>query len=106
MVHLTYIMLNDIEMKCLLKFFLKVVFVLISQHNVHLMHIIQALLMINLMVFEERGEKYDLLILRELCGIVLLQHKIQHYLIKYEIIIYYVHVIMHMQLILYYLKEI
>ena len=56
MVHLTYIMLNDIDMKCLLKFFLKVVFVLIPQHNVHQMHIIQVLLMINLMVFEERGE--------------------------------------------------
>ena len=72
------------------------VLVLITQHNVHQMHIIQVLLIMVLMVFEERGGKYDLIIiLRELCGIVPLQHKIQHDLMKYEIVIYNVHVVMH-----------
>ena len=67
------------------------VLVLIPQHNVHQMHIIQILLMINLMVFEEKIEEYDLLIIivLELFEIVLVEHKIQHHLMKYEIIIYY-----------------
>ena len=50
----------------------------------------------DLMVFEEKGDKYDLLIiLIELCGIVLLQHKTQHDLMKYEIVIYTMYVLMH-----------
>ena len=99
MIHLTYIMLNDIGMKCLLKIFLKMVLVLIPQHNVYQMHIKQILLMINLMVFEEKIEEYDLLIIivLELFEIVVLVHRIQHNLMNYEIIIYYVHVIMHVQ---------
>ena len=71
-------MLNDMGMKCLLQNFLKMALVLIPQHNVHQIHIIQVLLMINLMVFEKTGEEYDLslMIVLELRGIVLLQHKI------------------------------
>ena len=63
-------MLNEMGMKCLLKNFFK--------NHVHQIHIIQVILMINLMAFEERGEEYDLLIIvvLELCEIVLLQHKI------------------------------
>ena len=61
------------------------------------MHIMQVLLMINLMVFEEKIEEYDLLIIivMELFEIVLHQHKIQHNLMKYEIIIYNVPGVMH-----------
>ena len=60
------------------------------------MHIVQLLLIMILIVFEEKDEKYDLLIiLRELCGILLLQNKMQHDLMKYEIIIYNVHIFMH-----------
>ena len=75
------------------------VLLLIPHHNVHKIYIMQVLLMINLMVFEEKIEEYDLLIivLIELFELVLQQHKIQHNLMKYEIIIYYVHVIMHVQ---------
>ena len=71
-------MLNEMGKKCLLKNFFKMVLVLIPQHHVHQIYIIQVILMINLMVFEERGEEYDLLIIvvLELCVIVLLQHKI------------------------------
>ena len=49
------------------------------------------------MVFEEKGEKCDLLIivLREICEVVLLQHKIQQNLMEYEIIIYNVPGVMH-----------
>ena len=98
MVHLTYITLNEIGM-IFVKDFLKMVLVLIPQHNVHQMHVIQVLLMINLMVFEEKIEEYNLLIIvvLELFEIVPLQHKIQHNLMKYEIIIYYVHVTMHVR---------
>ena len=89
-------MSNDIGMKYLLKNFLKMVLVLILQRNVHQMHVIQVLLIMILMVFEQRGEKYNLLmILKELCGIVLRQHKIQHNVMKYVIIIYMAHVVMH-----------
>ena len=90
-------MLNDIGMKSLLKNFLKMVLLLIAQHNVHQIHIMQVLLIMILMVFEKKDEKYDLLmmILKEVCEIVLLQHKIQHNLEKYEIIIYIVYVVMH-----------
>ena len=76
-------MLNDMGMKCLFKNFLEMVLVLIiPQHNVHQIHIMQVLLIIMSMVFEKRDEKYDLLILlQELSGIMLLQHN----LMKYEI---------------------
>ena len=56
-------MLNDMGMECLLKNFLKMLLVLIAQHNVHQMHIIQALLMIILMLFEKKDGKCDLLIM-------------------------------------------
>ena len=46
-------MLNEMGMKCLLKNFLQMVLLLIPQHNVLQMHIIQVLLMINLIIFEE-----------------------------------------------------
>ena len=91
-------MLNHIGMKCSLKNFSKIVLVLISQHNVHQAHIIQVLLIMILMVFEEKRAKCDLLILlRKLFKIVLHQHETQHNLMKYEIVIYNysVHVFMH-----------
>ena len=64
----------------------------------HQRHIIQVLLIMILMVFEEKGEKCDLLIivLRELCKAALLQRKIQQNLMEYEIIIYNVHGVMHL----------
>ena len=98
MIHLTY----DVKWhwnEMFFKNFLEMVLVLIPRHNVHQMYIFQVLLMIKLMVFEEQSEEYDLLIIKvlELFEIVLLEHKIQHNLMKYEIIIYYVHVIMHVQ---------
>ena len=74
------------------------VLVLLPQHNVHQMHIIRVLLIMTLIVFEEKGGKYDLLmiVLKELYEIVLLQHKTKQNLMKYEIIIYNVHVVMHL----------
>ena len=58
------------------------------------MHIIQVFVMMILLGFEEKDEKYDLLIvIVEFCEIVLLQHKIQHNLINYEIRIYSVHIV-------------
>ena len=62
----------------------------IFQHNVHQMHIIQILL--------EKIEEYDLLIMivLEVFEIVL-KHQIQHNLLKYERIIYCMHVTMHVQ---------
>ena len=85
-------------MKCLLKNFSKMALILIPQHNVYQIHIKQVLLMIVLMVFEERGEEYDvLIIILKLCGIVLLQHRIQGNVMQYEIYIYYVHAVMHEQ---------
>ena len=46
---------------------------------------------------KKKNEKYDLLIIIiiEFCEIVLLQHKIQHNLINYEITIYNVHIVTH-----------
>lgn len=80
-------MLNEMGMKYLLKNLLKMVLLLTPQHNVHRMHIIQTLLIMILLVFEEKGAKSDLLIiLRESCEILLHQHKTQHNLIGYEII--------------------
>ena len=69
----------------------------IDDCNVHEMHIIQVFLMMILLGFEEKDEKYDLLIIIiiEFCEIVLLQHKIQHNLINYEIRIYNVHIVTH-----------
>ena len=98
-------MLNDMGMKCLLKNFSKMALILIPQHNVYQIHIKQVLLMIVLMVFEERGEEYDvLIIILKLCGIVLLQHRIQGNVMQYEIYIYYVHAVMHEQQLKYELK--
>ena len=53
------------------------VLVLIQQHNVHQRHIIQVLLMINLMVCEEKIEEYDvvIIIVLELYETVVLKHK-------------------------------
>ena len=54
------------------------VLLLIPHHNVHKIYIMQVLLMINLMVFEEKIEEYNLLIIivLELFEIVLVKHKI------------------------------
>ena len=52
--------------------------------------------MMILLGFEEKDKKYDLLIIIiQFCEILLLQHKIQHNLINYEIRIYCVHIVMH-----------
>ena len=66
-------MLNDMEWNE----FLKIVLVLIQQHNVHQRHIIQVSLIINLMVCEEKIEEYDVMIIivLELYETVVLKHK-------------------------------
>ena len=64
----------------------------------HQPHIIPELLMMVLMVFEDKGEKYNLLVIMialELYEIVL-QHKLQYNLMKYEMV-YNVHAVMHVQ---------
>ena len=72
--------------------------VLILYDNVQLKHIIQPVLMINLMVFKEKIEKYNLLmvVMVKLVEIVVVQHKEMHNLMKYERD-HYVHVVMHIQ---------
>ena len=72
--------------------------VLILYDNVQLKHIIQAVLMINLMVFKEKIEKYNLLmvVMVKLIEIVVVQQKEMHNLMKYERN-HYVHVVMHTQ---------
>ena len=77
---------------------------LLTPHKVHEQHNIQVSLMINILT--EKGEKYDLfmVVIAKLFGIVLLQHKIQHNLMKYEITIYTVHVMHVQQLNLIYIK--
>ena len=79
------------------KKFEKMASIITPQHNVRQVHIIEVLLMIKLMVLREKGEKYDLfmVVMINLFEIVLLQHKPQHNLIKYEIIIYKVYAAMH-----------
>ena len=66
--------------------------------NVHNQHIIHAVLMVNLLVFKEKIEKNNLLIviMVELVTIVLVQHKKMHNLMKYKLI-HYVHHTMHIQ---------
>ena len=97
------------------EFYEKIMNVLNIYYNVHLQHIIQVLLMVNLILFKEIIEKNDLMviIMIELIEIVLQQHKIQHDLMENEKI-YCVHVVMHIQqlnlvvfkgIIMYNLKE-
>ena len=52
--------------------------ILVLLYVVHLQHIIQVLLMMNLILFERKVKKYDLLmvIMIELFKVVLLGHKI------------------------------
>ena len=72
--------------------------VLILSDNVKLKHIIHAVLMINLMVFKEKIEEYNLLmvVMIELIDIVLVQHKQMHNLMKCDRDLY-VHAVMHIQ---------
>ena len=68
--------------------FEKMVLIITPQHNARQVHIIKVVLMIKLMVLREKGEEYDLfMVMIKLFGIVLLQHKSQHNLKKYEIIL-------------------
>ena len=64
--------------------------VLILYDNVMLEHIIEAVLMINQIVFKEKIERYNLLlvIMVELVTIGLVQHKKMHNWMKYEEIHY------------------
>ena len=71
---------------------------LIPHHFVHQKHIIQLLLIMILMVFEEKDEKNDffVIVMAKLFEVVLEKHKIYQNWMKCEIG-YNVHAIMHVQ---------